>query len=127
MTDYTNLPQANTLKAELDSVTSAIEMLQTGGTITSITISPAPSGSVGMMKMPASISTNPGSAGATPISEQAIGDLIAWLYERQNDLNKQLSALAVTNIPPSVTSSVTSGGTTSATSGGTTTSGTTTS
>lgn len=105
MTAYTDLHSAFMLRDELDRVTAALSMLNAGGTITSITISPAlpvpaaPGAPATMPPLAATVSTSPGAAGATPVATTAITALVAWLNQRKTDLNTQLTALAVTAIP----------------------------
>jgi hypothetical protein len=42
MTDYANIPDANTLHQQREIVTNAIAMLDSGGNLTHMTVSPKP-------------------------------------------------------------------------------------
>ena len=96
MTEFTDIPEVNTLYEERMLVDSAITMIDAGGNMTFFTIEPKPL-DPGMMptgtQAPARI-TMP-----IPTPTATIDNIRAWLVQRQTDIDTQLASLGVTNPP----------------------------
>lgn len=92
MTDYTDIPEVNALYAEDQLIARAIAILDAGGTLSEMTISPAPPAEGEVPVPPASVNV--------PSADPALlADVRAWLVQRQADLDAQLAALGIVNSP----------------------------
>jgi hypothetical protein len=94
MTNYTDLPAANTLCQQREIVTNAIAMLDAGGAVSNLMIAPPPDMPPGQVMMSASIAIPP------PTPPSFVAEVRAWLIGREADLDSQLAALGVTDPPP---------------------------
>jgi hypothetical protein len=106
MTDYTNIPGANTLHQQREVVTQAIALLDGGGSLSSMSVAPKPiepgDAPGPMMMMGAQVYLPPPTP---PATVAAVRD---WLVQRQADLDAQLAAMGVTN-PPEAAAAATKG------------------
>lgn len=93
MTEYSSVPEVNALYQQREIITNAIAILDTGGSLSSISIAPPP----GMM-MAAPIGSNVALQPPTP--PNVVADVRAVLVTMQADIDAQLAALGVTATPP---------------------------
>jgi len=93
MTDYVDVPQANALYLEQQQVRAAIDLIDGGGTLTYLTISPASQDPVGLPVMPVSLTIT------GPVQASTMTALRAQLVARDTAITSELAALGVTNTP----------------------------
>src|SRR3954470_123251 len=95
MTDYSDLPQVNTLYLESQNVANAISLIDNGGRLSNFTISPAPNQEpTGMMMMSVSITTT------NPTSPSLLSEIRKALVDREAEIAQQMEELGVTARPP---------------------------
>jgi len=95
MTEYTDVPQVSELYLEQQHVRAAIGLIDAGGTLTYLTISPAPppEGEVS--------STMPiGLVIVGPVQQSTMDAIRAQLVTRDTAITAELTALGVINTPP---------------------------
>jgi len=97
MTAYTDLPQVNSLYTEQQQIETAIGYLQNGGTVTNMTMAPAPPPSdattVPPPEFPVRIELT------EPPSQAFNNQVISALQQRSADITSQLGSLGVTPPP----------------------------
>jgi hypothetical protein len=92
MTAYSDVPEISSLYKQREVITNAITMLDTGGALTSISISPGPdSGGMGMMS--AQVALQP------PTPPDTVAAIRSVLVDMQADIDSQLADLGVTDQP----------------------------
>lgn len=94
MTDYTKVPEANALYQQREVVTNAVAMLDAGGSVSSLSIAPAPDTPPGPGIMSSAIAV------PAPTPPDLVAEVRAWLIERESELDAELAALGITNPPP---------------------------
>lgn len=97
MTDYSDVPQVNSLYAEQQQIRSAIDYLSTGGTMTTLMImppTPPPNPSPTVAKMMVNINL------PQPNPQALVDQAIAAFQTRDDEITQQLASLGVTNPPP---------------------------
>lgn len=104
MTDYSDLPQTQVIYAEQERTIQAVANIDGGATLTSFVIgqTPPPTGLQPMSPTGGLLNTPSMAVTITldaPASDQLMSDLRAWLVQRSNNLNTQLTDLGVTNPP----------------------------
>lgn len=98
MTDYTDVPQVNSLYFEQQQIRSAIDYLSTGGIMTTLTILPPvapPNPSPTIAKMMVTINL------PTPNPQALVDQALAAFQLRDEEITQQLADLGVTNTPSS--------------------------
>lgn len=111
MTDYNDVPQANTLYAEQQQVRMAMDYLSNGGAIDSMVIStpPPPPFVIGVPIPPPTTGAAPTIPYVTialvkPNPQSLIDQAMSALQARDDEITQQLTDLGVTNPPPSTRS-----------------------
>lgn len=99
MTEYSDVPQVNTLYQESQQVDAAIALIDAGGTVGNFMVRPPPpTEEPAPVMMGISITVPPG-----PPNEPLMADLRVLLVERQNAILAEMAALGVTATPPAAT------------------------
>jgi hypothetical protein len=97
MTNYSDVPQVNTLYNEQQQVQSAIDYLSNGGNVTSMVVGPPSTppdpGQPVPFQMPVSIMLTP------PNSQDLIDQALIALKARDDAIYQELADLGVTNTP----------------------------
>jgi hypothetical protein len=99
MTEYTDVPKANALHLESQQVAQAITILEAGGSLASMTISPPPpvmpepGEPIPPMMMSVYVTVPP------PTDPALSAELITWLNKRLVEIAGELTTLGVT-VPP---------------------------
>jgi len=94
MTAYSDVPQINSLYQQRETVTNAITMLDTGGALTCVTISPpSPAEGNPVAMMGSMIYLTP------PTPPDTVANIRAVLVTMQSDIDSQLADLGVTDQP----------------------------
>jgi hypothetical protein len=97
MTKYSDVPQVNALYAEQQTVQSAIEMLDDGGTVSSLTVAPAPPPEdAPMMRSPMQATRMSVSIASVDTSKETLTAVRAQLAARDSAITAELNALGVT-------------------------------
>ena len=106
MTEYSDLPQVNSLYTEQQQIETAIGYLQNGGTVTNMTMAAAPP--------PAPTPPDPDNPTpptppvlqppvrielTEPPSQAFVNQVISALNQRSDDITSELGSLGVTNPP----------------------------
>lgn len=104
MTEYADIPDVNTLHSQREIVTNAITLIDNGGNVVNLTVSPVAGATPSASTMPASVYMPP------PTPQATIDNIRAWLVTRQSDIDAQLAALGVVNPPPAAASAARSQG-----------------
>lgn len=93
MTDYTDLPQVNLLHQNREQVTSAINIMNSGGTMSQMTITP-------LSVIGTVVSYTPIQIVCPDPTPELLTAVTNWLVQRQATIDAQLAALGVENTPP---------------------------
>src|SRR5215468_3428168 len=95
MTEYTDVPQVSELYLEQQHVRAAIQLIDAGGTLTYLTISPPPppEGEAATV-MPIGLQVT------GPVQQSTMDAIRAQLVTRDAAITAELTALGVINAPP---------------------------
>lgn len=97
MTEYTDVPEVNTLYVESENCSKAIEYLDGGGSMSTFTIvPPRPAEGEFVLDTPVSIYM------AQQISSEFAASVRTALVAKQNDIADQLAALGVKGAPDKI-------------------------
>lgn len=99
MTEYTDVPKANELHAESQRVAQALANLESGGSITNMTVDPPPpvmpepGAPITPMAMAVNVTIPP------PVDPALLAQLTTWLNNRLVEIAAELTTLGVA-VPP---------------------------
>lgn len=96
MTDYNDIPEAHGLAQQRETVVSAMDMLDNGGFLSSLTVAPEPAapGAAPTTAMPAMVAMQP------PTPQNVVAMITNVLREQLRTIDDQLAALGVSELPP---------------------------
>ena len=96
MTDYTDLPQANALYQQREMVAQFIELIDAGGFISQLIVSPKPPEPGEMAPATMAISSVVPYESVTP---EMMAGVRNWALQRQGDIDMELADLGISNPP----------------------------